>query len=376
MEDPVKHWALCVSALGFAAFTVGYFLPSPRFRRELPDWTLDTCEDLAWKATVALAIPAMMVAVRFAWYRAGVSYGEGQGLSFLDQAVLYTHLFFGFLYLGATEMRAGSRRRIFAAAALITLPRLIISLQWGRFFFAQAVVPILFIAIARGWIHMGLKRWLQLGGLALVIVFVPAITRGDRVADQRELVKFFAAGSSLERLQDNAHLDLANRCPPLLISLTDKVVPYQLLQICTVEVWGQRLPATLDRILTHNDVAAEGTGEGTGSNFLLELYLSGGLTVVILGSLIFGYTDGCFVDWIGRRSLFAGIWAECLSRSLFAPRSTVGYVYERVPSLVPVTFLVVLIAAACRKGSSPSSTAGPKRLSGDLNEGLSTFDGN
>jgi hypothetical protein len=79
---------------------------------------------------------------------------------------------------------------------------------------------------------------------------------------------------------------------------------------------------------------------GKGSNYLLELYLTGGIGAIILGSVIFGFTNRCFVQWISQRSLFAGIWAECLSRALFAPRSTLGYVYERIPSLLLATMIV------------------------------------
>ena len=61
---------------------------------------------------------------------------------------------------------------------------------------------------------------------------------------------------------------------------------------------------------------------------------------MILGSIIFGLTCRKFVEWIGYRSLYAGIWAECLSRALLAPRGSLGYVYERIPSLVLATLCV------------------------------------
>jgi hypothetical protein len=49
------------------------------------------------------------------------------------------------------------------------------------------------------------------------------------------------------------------------------------------------------------------------------------------------------VGWVGKRSLFSGIWAECLTRALLAPRGDLGYVFERIPSLVCATLLVVLV---------------------------------
>jgi len=49
------------------------------------------------------------------------------------------------------------------------------------------------------------------------------------------------------------------------------------------------------------------------------------------------------MGWIGKRSLFSGIWAECLTRALMAPRGSLGYVYERIPSLVLSTLLVIVV---------------------------------
>jgi hypothetical protein len=359
IDDPVKNFTLWISILGAIAFATGFYLHPMRFRTEIPEWVMDGCERLAWKATLWIAIPALVVAVRFFWYRSGVVYGQGEGLSIIDQAVLYTHLFFAFLFLGATKAVAGGSRRIVTASLVVILPRLIISLHWGRFFLAQAVVPVLFIAVARGWLRMTMKRWFQVAALALVVVFIPALTRGEQFLGQQALLDFFAAGNTLQLLQNNADLDLSQRCPPLFVSMTDKVIPYGLLGICTVDIWGRKdLPATLDRILADNDPSVEGTLEGPGANYLLELYLSGGITVVIIGSIFFGYTNRCFVDWVGRRSLFAGIWAECLSRSLFAPRSTLGYVYERIPSLVLATGLIILITVATRSHSHPLAVRG------------------
>jgi hypothetical protein len=109
------------------------------------------------------------------------------------------------------------------------------------------------------------------------------------------------------------------------------------------------MPATLNRILTVNDPASfQGTVSGTGSNYLLDLYLFGGLSAVYGGSALFGFSCRRFVSWIGQRSLFSGIWAECLTRALFAPRGDIGYVFERIPSLVATTLLVVLVVWAAR----------------------------
>jgi hypothetical protein len=344
VEDPVGNWALWVSLLGVAVFAVGYSLPPARFKIIFPSYLIDSCEALAYQATLWMSIPAFLLAVQFFYFRSGVDYGQGEGLSLVHQAVFYTHLFLGFLFLGAARTSEQNRRRIVIASMLVILPRFIVSLHWGRFFLAQAVVPILLIALARGWMHLSFKRLVQLGMLAIVILFVPAFTRGDNFLGQDELVTFFQSGSSLRLFQDNVDLNLSGRCPPLLVSLTDKLIPFGVLGFCTMEIYGVNgMPATLDRILTKNDPSTEGTLYGTGSNYLLELYLTGGIAAIVLGSALFGFTSRCFIEWIGERSVFAGIWAECLSRALFSPRGNVGYVYERIPSLILATLAVVAL---------------------------------
>ncbi|MGH9717842.1 MAG: O-antigen polysaccharide polymerase Wzy [Candidatus Acidiferrales bacterium] len=345
-----------MSVLGLGTFAVGYFIspsrvraffePIVRVRRvTFSAGTMDACESLAYKATVLLAIPALLLALQFFLYRVDVEYGQGEGIPFVYQAVLYVHLFLGFLFLGVARTIPQNKRRIVIACVLVTLPRFIISLRWGRFFFAQAAVPIVFIALARGWVRLSGRRVILLGVLAGFIIFVPALTRGGDIFGQNEFVEFFAAGSSLRRFQDNTGLNLKGRCPPLLVSMTAKTIPYSLLGVCTIESAGrQGRPATLDWILTANDPSTEGTIIGTGANYLLELYLTGGIATIILGSAFFGFSSRCFVEWIGQRSAFAGIWAVCLSRALFAPRGTLGSVYERVPSLVLATLLVLWLA--------------------------------
>ena len=209
----------------------------------------------------------------------------------LYQAVLYTQLFFAFMFLPAVDPKKEGWRRVWIATTLVILPRLIISLHGGRFFLAQAVIPAILISIARGWTSISVRRTLQFAALALFIIFVPALTRGAGLSDfldQGELIKFFQAGSSLQRFQDNTDLSLEGRCPPFLVSLTAKSIPYGLIGICVVDAGGlKNLPATLDRILTINDPSTlNGTMSGSGSNYLLDLYLFGGVPAVFVGSAL------------------------------------------------------------------------------------------
>lgn len=342
--DTVEFKSIVISASALIFFITGYLLPMPNQKQKLfCERSLDSCEDFAYKVTIFLAIPAFVLASIFWYSHSSLEYGTGETIPSLYQAVLYSHLFFGFMYIGAAHPEKQGWYRVATAVLLVTLPRLIISLHWGRFFLAQAIVPVVFIAIARGWIHLSVKRAFQLIFLSIVIVFVPALSRGGSFSNQSDIAQFFSAGSSLGVFQDNLNLDLDGKCPPLLVSLTAKIVPYHGLGLCEIDVWGLTAPATLDRILAHNDPDNYGLLTGPGSNYLLELYLSGGFLAVIAGSALFGLSCRHFIDWIGRRSLFSGIWAECLTRAIFAPRSNLGYVYERIPSLVFVTMLVIFV---------------------------------
>jgi hypothetical protein len=348
-SDAVESDTIAISIFALILFISGYLLPvfGPPARRFSPR-RLDACGEFAYKATVLIFLPALAISVHLLYSRIGMDYGLGGAIPRPYQALLYTHLFFGFLCVGVSEPEKQGWRRVLMTTAMVILPRLIVSLHGGRFFLAQAVVPAVLIGVARGWIRLSAKRMVQLAVLALVIIFVPALTRGDDVIGADDTIRFFAAGSSLRLFQDNTGLSLSGRCPPLIVSLTAKTIPYGWMGVCVIDIEGlKNMPATLDRILTINDPSTlDGTVSGTGSNYLLDLYLFGGMFAVFAGSALLGFSCRRFMGWIGHRSLFSGIWAECLTRSLLAPRGSLGYVYERIPSLVLTTLLVVVVVTA------------------------------
>jgi hypothetical protein len=349
MVDTVQDETIEVSIVALVLFMIGYLVPmSGRSTRPFSARSLDACGDFAYFATKLVAVPAIAIAMYLAYSRAGANSFVDVPLSGIDQAVLYTHLFFGYMFLGAVDPHKQGWRGVWTATILLTLPRLFISLLGGRFFLAQAVVPVVLIAIARGWFRFSGKRILQVAALAVFIIYVPAMTRGDVSVGTDVGLGIFMHSNVLALYQDNTDISLNDNCPPLLISLTAKVIPYSALGVCVIDFGGHtNTPATLERILTNNEPGSfHGTASGTGSNYLLELFVTGGLTAVYLGSAIFGFTCRRFVGWIGMRSLFAGIWAECLTRALFTPRGNLGYVYERIPSLVLATLLVIFIVWA------------------------------
>jgi Capsule assembly protein Wzi len=230
MEGPIKPLTLWMSMIGMLAFVVGYLLPPTGFRiRPLAPAVLNACERLAYLGTLVIAVPALSVATHFAYSRIGVPYGTGDPIPRFYQFILYAHLYVGLLFLGVARGEFGNRRRLACLALLITLPRLIVSLQGGRFFLAQAVLPIVFLSVARGWVVMSFKRILLFGSIALFLIFVPAFTRGDNLLGANELTAFLYNGGTLRLFQDNVDLDVSTRCPPLLVSLTAKTIPYSAL---------------------------------------------------------------------------------------------------------------------------------------------------
>jgi hypothetical protein len=346
LSDSVDDSTIAISVLAFFCFSVAYLTPRrSSASRWFSEATLDSCADFSYRVTVALFLPALLMAAQLFLTNAKVDYGSSDPIPRPYQALLYSHLFFGFLCLGAADPDRLGRRPLVIASILLTLPRLIISLHGARFFLAQAVVPLLIIAIGRGWVRFTLKRITSLAIVGLFIIFVPAITRGDNVVSEDGELQLFMGSDILGLFQNNTGLSYEPGCPPLLISLTAKVVPYGLLGVCVIDSGGlKNLPATVERILTNNDPRSyQGTAAGTGSNYLLELYITGGLFAVYLGSALFGFSCRTFVRWTGRRSLFSGIWAECLTRALLAPRGNLGYVFERIPSLMAATVALVFV---------------------------------
>ena len=347
INNPIEPRFLWISVTSLAIFAVAYVIPPLRLSGLITSHNvLDRCEVFSFWAILLWSVPAFLATAQFAAYRFTIPYNEGHGPSLLQQAVLYIHLFLGLLYVGTVRDQPRPHYKLRFIILITILPRVIISLRWGRFFAAQAILPILFIAIARGWLTITLKRMVQIVLIGLFILFIPALTRGDTIfgigeQGRPQIVNYFGYMNTLGFFQDNTNLQYS--CPPLLVSLTAKVVPYSLLGICTTDVGNDKgVPATVDILLTKqysDDLMA-----GTGGNYLLELYLLGGVTAIIIGTLLFALTCREFVELIGHRSLFAGIWAECLSRALLAPRGNLGYVYERIPSLLIATLAVVALS--------------------------------
>lgn len=347
LPDSVEDTTIAISLGAFACFVFGYLIPRSHQRPQaFSDSFLDSCADFSYRVTLVWFFPALAVSVFLFLRNSALPYGAA-GIPFFVQAILYTHLFFGFMFLGAVADDQQTARRMLIVVSLLALPRLIIALHGARFFLAQAIIPVLFIVLPRGILRLTAKRVALLAVLGAAILIVPAVTRGDTIFGPGNELQLFTGSDILGLFQNNLDLRYNPACPPLLLSLTAKTIPYGVLGVCVMDSAGlKNIPATLEHILTENDPATfHGTQAGTGSNYLLELYLTGGMFAVFFGSAAFGFTCRCFLGWLGARSLFSAIWAECLTRALLAPRGNLGYVYERIPSLIGTVFLVVIVVA-------------------------------
>lgn len=370
IDDPVTDSTLVLSFTSVALFLAGYFLPVRiRLASGFSRSTVNQCEVLSRAMTVWLFPVALLIAVTFYVTTSGVAYGESGNISFVYQIVFYLHLFVGFMYLGVADADHTTTRQIALASLYVVLPRVIVSMHYGRSFLAEGVVPVIFILIARGFLRPSLKRIGQLIVLALFIVLVPSLTRGDQVfsaddntagAQMPQIVRWLVEGSSLQITQDYMHLDMSQKCPPLLVSLTDKIIPWVPLHACTVVVHGTPTAANMDRIVSHEidgDGSRDDPATGTGTSYLLELYVTGGVAAVVLGSFLFGVLCRAFATAMAGRSLFTCIWAECLVRAVWSPRSMLGYVFEKIPGMVVATIAFVVISFVFTARRTETSTA-------------------
>jgi hypothetical protein len=369
LEDPVADHTIVLSIMSAGLFVFGFLLTRTKNHpTTLAPMTLDRCERLSYNLVLLLFVPSMAIASLFYVASAGKAYAEGGNIDLVEQVIFYLELFFGFMFLAVVRRGTQDKRRTRLVIFLLLLPRVVVSLHWGRAFVAQGFVPILFIAVGRGFIRLSWKSVFQLVLLSFAILIVPSITRGDQIFDSGEgspqdapqIVSWLASGSSLQVTQMYLDMDLSHRCSPLLVSLTDKVIPYVLLHICTIDLFSGLRSANLNRLVSEDlnqsmGLGADATGS-TGTSYLLELYLTGGITAVVLGSLGFGAVCRLLTNSMGARSLFSGIWAQCLMAALLSPRGLLGYVFEKVPGQVVATLLFIVVGSDLWRARLRSNT--------------------
>lgn len=372
LPNPVSGWSVWVSVLAASLYFVGYrFAIFPTGVKIVSSEVTNGCEWLSGKLTKILFVPAFFYAVYFYFAHRQEYYGDIY-IPTLASSIFYLCLFFGLMYLSTVRSQKNIKQKVFIASLLVVFPRIIVSLNYGRLFVAFAILPIIFIFIARGWMRLTFKRAIGLFLLGICIVVVPSVLRGDFKSHSsgitgtnmrmfsgnfRMFVGTWLLSGSTLRVFDQFHeTSFLGMCSPLLVSLTEQVIPYKTLGVCTVPYAGGTRVADSDAVVSYAGDANSLTRTGTAATFILDLYWFGGIFAVAIGSLVMGFTCRLFVELIGHRSVFCGIWAECLVRSLFSILNAYGIVYQRIPSLMLATFFCVLVVKAALRGKSRNSS--------------------
>ena len=293
-------------------------------------------------------------------------------MSSASSGFLYLQLFFGFMYLSTLRVEKHSKNEVKIAVLFVILPRAIISLHYYRMYTAFAILPVIFIATARGWIKLTAKRIVELLALGAFLVVIPSALRGDfksySVNAASENLRMFSgnsrmfagdwllSGSSLIVFDKFHNTSMLGLCSPLFVSLSEDIIPYQKLGICTVPYAGTTRVGNSAGVATYIVDGDNPIRASSGSIYILDLYWLGGIIAVAVGSFVMGATCKFFVKSMGNRTIFCGIWAECLVRSLLAVRGTYGGIYQRIPSLLLATFLCVLVVSAALRGKSQNTS--------------------
>ncbi len=359
----VSNETLGISILALLLYSLGYIIVGNKkisFIKTSKDATQRVAK-LSKKIIFFLMLPSLIFSILFYLSRIGTTYGEGAGIPILYQSFFYLEMTFFFMYISTTNDKELNPKIFWFIVFVSILIRFIVSATWGRFFVGQIIVAFLIVAIIRRWLVFDRKGIFKVIAITLFIFFVPAIMRGDFKSSSKQysenlFIEFVTAGSTLKLFEDNKNLDLSSNCNPLFVSLFAKTIPFSFVGSCTIDIWGEyNLPATLDRILAENELGKNSMKSlrGPGSNYLLELYISlNGNIGIIIGSFIFGIISRFSVNSLHYPTIFGLIWIEILSRALFAPRSNIGYVFERIPSLLLLSFLMLILANSIYKRGS------------------------
>ncbi len=360
----IKTETLLLSILAFGCFAVGYTFFSNKYYPlfTYPLSLLKKVNIVSRTITLLFSAPALLCAVLFFITRSALTYGEGDGVPLLYQAFFYAQLSFFFVYISTCDEEE-RKSNLFWAIIIVTIAiRLIVSLQWGRFFLVQAVFPIFIVFAARKWIVFSLKNIVAFLLVGAFVVLAPAYFRGDfntaisitdeidfdKVDTEGASIEYMKASSTLKLFEDNKDDDYSNYCNPLVVSLTQKVVPYALLDMCVMDIWREKaLATTMDRILAYKELGHEASQEvlaGPGSNYLIESYVSlYGVFGIVVVSFVFGVITAISFNSLTTASLFGSIWLEILTRGVLIPRGNVGYALERVPMLLLTTLVFILL---------------------------------
>jgi oligosaccharide repeat unit polymerase len=299
------------------------------------------------------------------------NYGYEAGLSFLEQVFMYGAIV-GVQFVYASH-EATRRTERLLLAALVLLPRAIIAVNYARFYFLQALLPILVLeAVLLRASGQRLPSWLGIAATSLVVTFLllPLYMRlGGSFghADLQGLLEgFFIFGSSLAIF--DYYLSAREALPDISYSvgaLFYSVLPFLADGDYLIHLYDRELVNRLDRALTKLILTDAGDAYlGTGGNFLVDLYADGGYTGVLCGAIVIGGVTRYFERrfWIMPFSTFVAF--HLISRLVYLPRGTFPEFFDRLVLLLAIWVLGVLLAQlvlGAWRGVGPQRPALPPR---------------
>lgn len=303
---------------------------------------------LAKIAFYALSAPALILAVQRFVSQSGVDYLDMESASPVGQAFLYGALYAYFVCLALSNKSSVSPKEFFLMFALVMIPRLLVGSISGRFVAVMPVLAFLFVGFARGYIQLRLRFLVAIVASASYLLFVhPLLRAGEEVGADSDTVMQVLLRSGpvnlMEQLDDVsksfAHVNF------LKTGLLGNVFPGVLSANEREDLWKREgLAVTADRAFAIHEGAGFEEMFGPGSIYVGELYLIGGWTSVVIGSLILGLTMGVAQKMVAVPTLWLVPLLDFAVKVPFVPRSNMTYMYERMIPLVGFIMLLSLTA--------------------------------
>ncbi len=283
-------------------------------------------------------------------------YGLTEPISSLEQLFFYAALGFFCIAL-SVNLKHIPLKWILLIAAMVVLPRLLISMVYSRIFIFLALVP-LFYALYFSRLNFRLPPIKSSTAFAVLGLFVilPALTRDSSIVEsQQRFEALIMNGSSIPILEKYERYEIQRDQSYVFASVVLKAIPFPIPipENYQVDVWGLKgAIATLDRVLSsYENQAREDLFFGTGSNYLHELFIDFSWPGVVLGSLLLGLVVS-YMEYRSVSSLFFRFaWLSIITSFLFLPRSNVGYFLEKLPLFIILYSLFWLTVALLRESA-------------------------
>lgn len=290
------------------------------------------------------SVPAFILSLERFISQAGVDYLEMDSAGLPLQMSAYAALYFYFACICLSNKQYVSVRAYFGLFILVMLPRLLLSSIAGRFVAVMPVVAFLLIGFSRGYISFRPKLFLVcVLSAGYVLVVHPMVRAGEDFDISGEVVLSILLRSGpvnlMEQLDDVSrefyHVNF------LRTGLVGNVLPSFLPAIEKEDLWKREgLALTADRAFAIYEGAGFEEMFGPGSIYVGELFLIGGWSAIVVGSLVLG----ALMAAAQKMSSYSTIWILPLIdfsvKVPFVPRSNMTYMLERA---IPLLLLALAI---------------------------------